>query len=81
MLILGVKPFVVAFSKPPVGQIDEFVRTVHLTYPIGSRSMDPDRSDAGLLKGIVELDEKYVGGKPQRKPGIVHKRSKGTDKP
>ena len=42
--------------------------------------MDPNRSDAGMLQGIVELDEKYVGGTPQRKPGVVHKRGKGTSK-
>jgi len=36
--------------------------------------MDPTRSDAGLLQGVVELDEKYVGGIPQPKPGVVHKR-------
>jgi len=42
--------------------------------------MDPSRSDAGLLQGVVELDEKYVGGIPQPKPGVVHKRGKGTSK-
>jgi transposase-like protein len=42
--------------------------------------MDPNRSDAGMLQGIVELDEKYVGGTPQSKPGVVHKRGKGTSK-
>lgn len=42
--------------------------------------MDPKRSDAGLLKGVVELDEKYVGGVPQPKPGVVYKRGKGTSK-
>ncbi len=42
--------------------------------------MDPNRSDAGMLQGVVELDEKYVGGTPQPKPGVVHKRGKGTAK-
>jgi hypothetical protein len=42
--------------------------------------MAPNRSDAGMLQGIVELDEKYVGGTPQPKPGAVHKRCKGTSK-
>jgi transposase-like protein len=42
--------------------------------------MEPSRSDAGLLQGVVELDEKYVGGIPQPKPGVVHKRGKGTSK-
>jgi hypothetical protein len=44
------------------------------------KMMDPNRSDAQMLQGIVELDEKYVGGTPQRKPGVVHKRGKGTSK-
>jgi transposase-like protein len=34
---------------------------------------------AGLLKGIVEVDETYVGGKP-RKDGTAHKRGSGTEK-
>jgi hypothetical protein len=42
--------------------------------------MAPNRSDAGMLQGIVELDEKYVGGTPQPKPGAVHKRGKDTSK-
>lgn len=42
--------------------------------------MDPNCSDAGLLQGVVELDEKYVGGVPQPKPGVVNKRGKGTSK-
>ena len=32
------------------------------------------------LAGIVELDEKYVGGKPRYEKGIKHKRGKGTEK-
>lgn len=32
------------------------------------------------LSGIVELDEKYVGGKPRYQKGVVHKRGKGTAK-
>lgn len=42
--------------------------------------MDPERSDAGMLHGVVELDEKFIGGTPQPKAGVVHKRGKGTDK-
>jgi hypothetical protein len=42
--------------------------------------MDPKNSDAGLLQGVVELDETYVGGDPQPKQGVVHKRGKGTSK-
>jgi len=33
-----------------------------------------------LLDGIVELDEKYLGGKPRYQEGITHKRGKGTGK-
>ncbi len=34
---------------------------------------------AGMLKGIVEVDETYVGGRP-RKDGTLHKRGRGTKK-
>jgi transposase-like protein len=34
---------------------------------------------AGMLKGIVEVDETYEGGKP-RKDGTIHKRGRGTKK-
>lgn len=37
-------------------------------------------ADAPLLKGVVELDETYVGGKPPVTPGVQHKRGKGTSK-
>ena len=43
--------------------------------------MDSSHSDAPLLKGVVELDETYVGGKPPIEPGVQHKRGKGTSKP
>ena len=33
-----------------------------------------------LLKGIVEVDETYVGGKPRKGDGKVHKRGRGTSK-
>lgn len=35
---------------------------------------------AGRLDGIVELDEKYLGGKPRFSPGTTHPRGKGTKK-
>ena len=44
------------------------------------KMMDSSYSDASLLKGIVELDEAYVGGKPAHVPGVRHKRGKGTSK-
>lgn len=34
----------------------------------------------GPLNGIVELDEKYLGGKPRFEHGVIHPRSKGTSK-
>jgi hypothetical protein len=33
-----------------------------------------------VLNGIVELDEKFLGGKPRYQKGVRHKRGKGTDK-
>jgi transposase-like protein len=33
-----------------------------------------------MLKGIVELDEKYLGGKPRFQHGVTHKRGHGTGK-
>lgn len=35
---------------------------------------------ARRLKGVVEVDETYVGGKPRKGSGIKHKRGRGTDK-
>lgn len=35
---------------------------------------------ARLLNGIVEVDEKYLGGKPRKKHGVTHKRGRGTAK-
>ena len=32
------------------------------------------------LSGIVELDEKYIGGKPRYQHGVKHKRGRGTAK-
>jgi transposase-like protein len=42
--------------------------------------MDPEPETQPPLSGIVELDEKYFGGKPRYKKGVKHKRGKGTDK-
>jgi transposase-like protein len=44
------------------------------------RLMDANQFDATLLTGIVELDEMYVGGEPVARPGVTHKRGKGTSK-
>lgn len=42
--------------------------------------MDPGGEGQPPLNGIVELDEKYFGGKPRYKKGVKHKRGKGTEK-
>lgn len=42
--------------------------------------MDPGDEAVPALSGIVELDEKYVGGKPRYEKGVKHKRGKGTAK-
>ena len=34
----------------------------------------------GPLDGIVELDEKYLGGKPRFEQGVIHPRGRGTSK-
>lgn len=45
------------------------------------REMMDLRDEIGpALKGIVEIDEKYVGGKPRKRKGVVNKRGKGTKK-
>jgi hypothetical protein len=42
--------------------------------------MDPGSELVPALTGIVELDEKYIGGKPRYQEGVVHKRGRGTRK-
>jgi transposase-like protein len=49
----------------------------HLTHRI--RAAMKEDPLAGLLKGIVEVDETYIGGKPP-KDGKKHKRGRGTEK-
>ena len=41
--------------------------------------MAPD-SASPKLTSIVECDETYVGGKPRKGDGIIHKRGRGTRK-
>jgi len=41
-------------------------------------NMQHEREPA--VGGVVELDEKYVGGKPRKQEGVVHRRGKGTSK-
>jgi transposase-like protein len=42
--------------------------------------MEPGSDGQPPLNGIVELDEKYLGGKPRYQEGVTHKRGKGTEK-
>ena len=42
--------------------------------------MSVHADNVGLLSGIVELDEKYLGGKPRFQRGVTHPRGKGTKK-
>ena len=42
--------------------------------------MDTSQEDFPAVGGVVEIDEKYLGGKPRKKKGVKHKRGKGTDK-
>jgi hypothetical protein len=44
------------------------------------KMMEPGSELVPALSGIVELDEKYIGGKPRYEKGVVHKRGKGTAK-
>ena len=44
------------------------------------RLMEPSHEGRPPLNGIVELDEKYLGGKPRYEKGVTHKRGKGTEK-
>lgn len=44
------------------------------------KMMDPTGELIPALGGIVELDEKYIGGKPRHEAGVVHSRGKGTAK-
>lgn len=42
--------------------------------------MDVHQNILPLLEGVVELDEKYLGGKPRFEHGVKHKRGHGTAK-
>ena len=43
--------------------------------------MEIDLLSTPMLKGVVEIDEKFIGGKPRHGDGNDHKRGKGTSKP
>jgi len=50
----------------------------HLSHRI--RSAMKQEPLAGLLKGVVEVDETYIGGKPRKGNGKKYKRGRGTEK-
>lgn len=43
-------------------------------------ALSPDPTTVPKLQGTIEADETYVGGKPRRGDGKVHKRGRGTSK-
>ena len=65
-----------AIRRALVAQIESPVRWVDTI----RKMMDPGSELVPALSGIVELDEKYIGGKPRYQQGVVHKRGKGTAK-
>ena len=42
--------------------------------------MDTWSNDLPLLSGTIEMDEKFIGGKPRYRFGVKHKVAKGTNK-
>jgi hypothetical protein len=42
--------------------------------------MDMSHETFHAVGGVVEIDEKYLGGKPRKEKGVTHKRGKGTNK-
>jgi len=55
--------------------------TVKSAWFMTHRIREAMRDDSGeYLEGTVEVDETYVGGKPRKGDGKVHKRGRGTEK-
>ena len=42
--------------------------------------MDMSHETFPAVGGVVEIDEKYLGGKPRKEKGVTNKRGKGTEK-
>ena len=42
--------------------------------------MDMSHEKLPAVGGVVEIDEKFLGGKPRKEKGVTHKRGKGTKK-
>jgi len=79
-----VYPYLIVSSSKGISSV-VLARLIGVTQPTAWRRghairkmMDPCHADAGLLCGIVEMDETYLGGRP--KPGAGNKRGKGTAK-
>src|ERR1035441_9773082 len=75
-----------ATSKKGVAAL-EIQRHCQISYPSAlfllqriRSAMTPERGVACKLKGTIEADETYVGGKPRPGDGKVHKRGRGTRK-
>ena len=78
--------YLIASSSKGISSV-VMARLIGVTQPTAWRMghairkmMDPARSDAPMLQGVVELDETYVGGDPQPIPDVIRKRGKGTSK-
>ena len=58
------------------------LHSYHSAWHLAHRIREAMKSDpmASELKGIVEVDEAYIGGKPRKMDGKKHKRGRGTDK-
>lgn len=59
----------IGVSQPTAWRMGHAIRQM-MSQPTGGSKLD----------GIVELDEKYFGGKPRYQPGVIHKRGRGTSK-
>lgn len=42
--------------------------------------MDTSHENFPAVGGVVEIDEKFLGGKPRKEKGVINKRGKGTKK-
>lgn len=63
----------------------QLARSIQITQKTAWRILNKIREatktdQAPFLRGIVEMDEVYLGGKPRKGDGKKHKRGRGTDK-
>jgi hypothetical protein len=59
----------IGVSQPTAWKMGHAIRQMMIPTPQGPS-----------LTGTVELDEKYLGGKPRYQPSVAHKRGRGTSK-